>query len=129
MIDVEGIAWQYGRVLTVPMPDGLQGAYDLQTGTIYTSNQLSDDQRRCVLAHEISHARHRDLSCSAGGYSERRADREAAVLLIDPTEYASAEVVNDNEVWLARELSVMPYLIRAYRQLLHDKLNPVLAVL
>ena len=120
MIEVEQLAWQYGRVLTMPMSVGFQGAFDVETGTIYVSDQLSDIQRRCVLAHEISHAKHKDVRCRTNGYSERRADREAAQLLVNPLEYASAEIINDNLVWLARELGVMPYIIRAYRSLLDD---------
>lgn len=117
------MAARWARIVTVPMEHGVQGAYDADTDTIFVSDRLSDVQRRCVLAHEISHARHRDRGCVAPGSPvERRADREAACLLVNPGEYAMAERVCDNVWWLARELDVMPWIINAYRGMIHE--NP-----
>jgi Zn-dependent peptidase ImmA (M78 family) len=115
------MAARWARIVTVPMEHGVQGAYDADTGTILISDRLSDVQRRCVLAHEISHARHQDCGCVGSGSSvERRADREAACMLVNPGEYAVAERVCDNVWWLARELGVMPWIINAYREMLHE---------
>lgn len=120
-MDVESLALHWARVATVPMEHGVQGAYDADTDTILISSGLADVQRRCVLAHEVSHARHRDRGCVAPGSPvERRADREAARLLVDPGRYAMAERVCDNVWWLARELDVMPWIINAYRELVHE---------
>jgi Zn-dependent peptidase ImmA (M78 family) len=120
---VEEMAARWARIVTVPMEHGVQGAYDADMGMILVSDRLSDVQRRCVLAHEISHARHHDRGCVGPGSSvERRADREAACLLVNPGEYAAAERVCDNVWCLARELDVMPWIINAYRETLHE--NP-----
>jgi hypothetical protein len=43
-------------------------------------------------------------------------------MLVNPGEYAVAERVCDNVWWLARELGVMPWIINAYREMLHE--NP-----
>ncbi|MFT8359177.1 ImmA/IrrE family metallo-endopeptidase [Bifidobacterium aquikefiri] len=121
MIDVESLALPWARVVTLPMEAGIQGAFDRETSTIFLASNLSDMQRACVLAHEISHAKHRDHGCYGHrSPMERRADMDAARLLINPVEYATAELVCDNVVWLARELNVMPYIIRAYREWLHE---------
>jgi Zn-dependent peptidase ImmA (M78 family) len=118
---VEEMAARWARIVTVPMEHGVQGAYDADTDTILISSGLTDVQRRRVLAHEVSHARHRDRGCVAPGSPvERRADREAARLLVDPRGYAVAERVCDNVWWLARELDVMPWIINAYRELVHE---------
>ncbi|MFT8442216.1 MAG: ImmA/IrrE family metallo-endopeptidase [Bifidobacterium aquikefiri] len=121
MIDIESLAWTWARVVTLPMEVGIQGAFDRDTSTIFLADDLSDVQRSCVLAHEISHAKHRDHGCYGhGSPMERRADMDAARLLINPFEYAAAEVVCDNAIWLARELNVMPYIVHAYREWLYE---------
>ena len=113
-MDVESLALHGARVATVPMEHGVQGAYDADTGVILVSSGLTDVQRRCVLAHEISHARHRDRGCVAPGPPvERRADREAARPLADPGRYARAERGCGNGGWLAGEPDVMPWVIDA----------------
>jgi Zn-dependent peptidase ImmA (M78 family) len=121
MIDIESLAAHWARIVTLPMEHGVQGAYDKKAGAIYVADSLSDVQRRCVLAHELSHARHRDMSClPADSTMELRADMEAARLLISPAEYASAEAVCDGVWWLARELGVTVGMIVAYRHWLHE---------
>lgn len=90
-------------------------------GEIILSDKLSPVQRRCVLAHEISHAKHHDIGCKTDAYTEQRADVEAAKMLISQTDYVTAEILYGNdECAIARELSVMPWIIRAYKQWLHD---------
>ncbi|RYQ42435.1 hypothetical protein PG2000B_1128 [Bifidobacterium pseudolongum subsp. globosum] len=43
------------------------------------------------------------------------------MMLIDPLEYAYAEAVYEsNVVGMARELNVLPWVIMAYRERLHD---------
>jgi Zn-dependent peptidase ImmA (M78 family) len=121
MIDIESLASMWARVVTLPMEAGIQGAFDRETNTIYMASNLTDAQRRCVLAHEISHAKHRDHGCYGHTTAmERRADTDAARLLLNPLEYAAAEIVCDNAIWLAKELNVMPYIIHAYREWLCD---------
>ncbi|WP_180335287.1 ImmA/IrrE family metallo-endopeptidase [Bifidobacterium pseudolongum] len=82
---------------------------------------LNDVQRRCVLAHEISHARHRDAGCRCDRWSERRADMEASAMLISPLEFAYAEAVYEgNTIGMARELNVLPWAVVAFRERLRD---------
>lgn len=106
----------------------MQGLYLREPNLILLDHGLTSEQRRCVLAHEISHARHLDEGCRVDKWTERRADQEAALMLIDPMEYAYAEAVYEGNVMgMARELSVLPWVITAYRERLHD--DPNLAML
>lgn len=53
---------------------------------------------------------------------------EAAAMLISPLEFAYAETVYEGNIMvMARELNVLPWVISAYRERLHD--DPNLAVL
>lgn len=107
--------------------DGLQGVYIRRENLILLDSRLIGVQRRCVLAHEISHARHGDANFHADRWVERRANREAAAMLINPMEYAYAETVYEGNVMaIARELDVLPWVIHAYRERLHD--DPYLAI-
>lgn len=123
MIDVEAEARRWATVRDdIPLPSGVQGGYDARRNLIVLRDTLSPIQRRCVLAHEISHARHRDVGCKVDSAAERRADMDAARMLIDQADYIAAERVCDNDVWMARELGVMPWVIHAYRLWLHETL-------
>ena len=104
-----------------PLPHGMLGGWDDEHGVIYLSSRLSPVQRRCVLAHEISHARHRDVGCRADAWSERRADMDAARMLVSPVEYAMLERINDDPTWIAHESDLLTWVITAYRDLLHDR--------
>ena len=108
--------------------DGLQGLYVREKHLILLDTRLRGAQLRCVLAHEISHARHMDAGCHVDKWVERRADQEAAKMLIDPLEYAYAETIYEgNAMGMARELNVLPWVVQAYRERLHD--DPNLAIL
>lgn len=105
----------------------VQGLYLRESNLILLDCDLTSEQRRCVLAHEISHARHRDAGCRCDRWTERRADMEAAAMLISPLEFAYAETVYEgNTVGMARELNVLPWAVCAYREWLHD--NPYLVM-
>ena len=107
--------------------DGLQGLYLRKPNLILLDTRLRGVQLRCVLAHEISHARHMDAGCRVDKWVERRADQEAALMLIDPMEYAYAETVYEGNIMgMARELNVLPWVIAAYRERLHDDPHLVL---
>lgn len=98
-----------------------QGLYDVRTETIYIADNLTPTQYRCVLAHEVSHAKHRDRGGHVDRYTEQRADMEAARMLISQADYVTAEILYGNdECAIARELNVMPWIIRAYKNWLHD---------
>lgn len=104
----------------IPLPHGIQGGYDARLNLIVLSPDLSPTQRRCVLAHEISHARHHDVACRTDSATERRADMDAARMLIDTVDYMTAELVCDNDAWIAHELGVTIWIIHAYRMWLHE---------
>lgn len=107
--------------------DGMQGVYIRDKHLILLDSRLCGVQLRCVLAHEISHARHMDAGCRVDKWVERRADQEAAKMLIDPMEYAYAETIYEGNVMgMARELNVLPWVIEAYRERLHDDPHLVL---
>lgn len=121
-------ASQWAQVAEQSLPRGYEGFYAPGVDLIVLDSRLTPVQRRCVLAHEISHARHRDAGCHVDKWVERRADQEAALMLIDPMEYAYAETIYEGNVMgMARELNVLPWVIAAYRERLHD--DPNLAVL
>lgn len=126
--DLLAAAEQWAHVEDYPLPDGYEGIYIPDDDLILLNTQLSPIQRRCVLAHEISHAKHHDHSCHADQWTEQRADMDASALLINPVEYAMAEAVyGQNTHGIAVELGVMPWVVDAYRQRLHN--NPQLAIL
>ena len=74
MIDVETIARKWANVYELVLPADLEGGYDAANNRILISDRLTPIQRRCVLAHEISHARHHDVGCKCDSATERRAD-------------------------------------------------------
>lgn len=120
-------AAQICRLDEARLHNGMQGVYIRDKHLILLDTRLRGVQLRCVLAHEISHARHMDAGCRVDKWVERRADQEAAMMLVDPMEYAYAEAVYDGNVMgMARELNVLPWVIEAYRERLHD--NPNLVV-
>lgn len=111
------------HVASARLPGKLDGVYCLSTNTetIYIADDLTPTQYRCVLAHEISHAKHRDRGGHADRYTEQRADIEAARMLISQVEYQTAENIYDgDETLMAKEMNVMPWIIQAYKQWLHD---------
>ena len=120
-IDIEQEAKRYARIVIAPIQAGYQGLYDVRTETIYRADNLTPTQYRCVLAHEVSHAKHRDRGGHVDRYTEQRADMEAARMLISQADYVTAEILYGNdECAIARELNVMPWVIRAYKNWLHD---------
>ncbi|KFI65718.1 hypothetical protein BCUN_0213 [Bifidobacterium cuniculi] len=86
-------ASKWAHVDEAQLQPGKQGLWVPRFNLIILDEHLSPVQRRCVLAHEISHAKHRDMGCRCDRWTERRADMEASALLIDPLEYAFAESV------------------------------------
>lgn len=121
-------AARYCRIGEAKLRDGIQGVYVREKNLILLDTRLCGLQRRCVLAHEISHARHADGAGHEDKWVERRANQEAALMLIDPLEYAYAETIYEGNVMgMARELNVLPWVIMAYRERLHD--DPNLAIL
>lgn len=101
---------------------GRCGCYYEPTRLIIIDETLPDFARRCTLAHELAHARHHDRGCDPNGSkTERRARRETALRLINPTEYAIAEQMYEGDSYLiAQALDVTVQVIEDYKELLHD---------
>lgn len=111
------------RIYYRKLRNGLAGLYDPVGHLIVLDETLSDHQRRCTLAHELVHARYNDRGCGTtyGAKAERRARRLTALRLIDPIEYASAELAYDADPFLiAQTLGVTVQVVNDYRALLHD---------
>lgn len=79
---------------------------------IYFDMQLTPDERRVTIAHELGHA-HYGHRCDSMR-NERQADMYAANLLIDPAVYAAAEDVNPDQHHIAEELGVTVELIEFF---------------
>ena len=118
--DLNTMASRVAKLIITRLPANLQGAYDPTHNLILMSDRLTPVQYSCVLAHEISHARHHDHGCHTDKWTERRADIDAARLLINPDDYSAAEQICDNPHWIAQELNLMPWVIQAWRDHLHD---------
>src|SRR5690606_13237987 len=65
------------------------GYWSPDEGRIYFDFQLTPDERRVTIAHELGHA-HYGHRCDSMR-NDRQADLYAANLLIDPAAYAEAE--------------------------------------
>lgn len=78
---------------------------------------MSDEDTLCALAHELGHAFYGDPPGHAGMY-ERRADRFAARLLIDPAAYRAAEeIYGPYPTRLAAELGVTTHILTTWASL------------
>ncbi|KAE8127394.1 ImmA/IrrE family metallo-endopeptidase [Bifidobacterium tibiigranuli] len=115
------------RVEERPLGDDLCGFYYDAARIVIVDENMLDFQKRCTLCHELAHARFHDVGCGgvAGSKAERRARRQAALRLIDQTEYASAENLYDGDSYLmACELDVTVQVIEDYRGWLRDRPQP-----
>ena len=101
---------------------GRCGCYYEPNRLIIIDETLPGFARRCTLAHELAHARHHDRGCDPNGSkAERRARRETALRLINPTEYAIVEQMYEGDSYLiAQALDVTVQVIEDYKNWLHD---------
>lgn len=90
------------------------GCYDHANRRIYISFGLTPDEVCSTLAHELGHAYYGD-ECSTDA-AERRAQRYAAQLLINPHDYARAESVDASPWAIAEALGVTEEVVEAYQQ-------------
>ncbi len=111
------------RVEERRLPNGLCGFYYEPARLIVLDETMPDFQRRCTLCHELVHARYHDAGCGTpyGAKAERRARRQTALRLIDPVEYASAEMLCDGDAYrIACELDITLQVVKDYQDMLHD---------
>ena len=100
-------------VEAVPM-HGRNGLYDDDQRTIFLRSSLTAVEERSVLAHEVSHAEHRDRGIAQT--FEDRADQDAARRLITVDEYAAAEAeVGPDPAALAERLEVCRWVIESWQ--------------
>ncbi|KFI39824.1 hypothetical protein BACT_0525 [Bifidobacterium actinocoloniiforme DSM 22766] len=104
---------------------GLCGFYWDRERTIVIDDGMADWQKRCVLCHELSHARYHDAGCGTNcSKAERRARKETALRLISPLEYASAEAAYDGDAFLiASDLGVTVQVLNDYRMWLDNNVR------
>lgn len=100
------------------LPARVLGHYVHARGLIRLRAGMARHQARCVLAHELRHADHGDEWTS--DFVERRADREAARLLIDPHALADAAMIHARHIpAMARELRVTVKMLQVRLDHLH----------
>lgn len=99
------------------LPDGLWGCYDNENRVILIDRRLTYAAKRCTLVHELLHWRHGDTGCSNNSSKlERRARRETALTLVNPTELALLERMYEYESQIADELNVTTQVLEDYRR-------------
>ena len=111
------------HVASARLPGKLDGIYCLSTNTVLIDRRITSTRKRCALVHELVHWQHGDDTTHGcfGGRNERRCQRETAMLLINPTEYALAERMYDgNPYQMAAELNVTVQIVHDYMTLLHN---------
>lgn len=104
---------------------GRCGCYYEPTRLIIIDETMPDYQRRCTLVHELIHAKYHDRGCDPNGSkAERRARRETALRLINPTECAIAEQMYEGDSYLiAQALDVTVQVIEDYKNWLHENVT------
>ncbi|PZE89976.1 ImmA/IrrE family metallo-endopeptidase [Curtobacterium sp. MCBD17_008] len=95
------------------LPPGRLGAYYDDERLIVVRSNLTLALEAETLCHEYVHAKYRDRSCHPT--LEHRAQREAALMLIHPDDYARAERVNTSPLAIAQELGVTLHLVRVFQ--------------
>ncbi|NKS66799.1 ImmA/IrrE family metallo-endopeptidase [Rhodococcus hoagii] len=107
------------QVVEGELPGRRRGLYSHSRGLIVLREGLSYPRARSTLAHEIGHASYGHEPASdvvTQTKQERLADEWAAKTLINPVEYALAEVMYGTHIGLlANQLDVTPRLIRVWR--------------
>ena len=97
---------------------GPPGFYDHATRTISTRRGMSPAMYRSTLAHELAHAVYGDVPTAHGHFDqkqERRADRFAAKLLINPeTFHTDFAWCQGSIIELAEELEITQHLIKVH---------------
>lgn len=93
---------------------GIRGYWDPSQRLAVLSLGLDRPQLQEAAGHELGHAYFGD-DCSTPE-AERRADRRAALLLVDPDRYAAAELINPHPNFIAAELGQTAHIITVWRE-------------
>jgi hypothetical protein len=96
------------------LPPGRLGAYLDDERRILIRVGLTSSLERETLHHEYVHARYRDRASTPR--TERRAERESAVMLVDEGRYAEAERSGLTALGIARHLDVPLAVVRVYQR-------------
>ncbi len=102
------------KVHRAHLPDGHRGYYRHDDRIISVCLTLTPSEAREVLAHELGHAYY-GHACGSAKHEEQ-ADRRAALLLIDPDEYARAEREHPAVGAIADYLGIDSHLVLVWRQ-------------
>lgn len=114
--------WEVAQEAGIPvswanLPEGIDGLWASRIGVILLDKRLTERYARCVLAHELSHALHGDrddVSDLEHERHERRADREAAAMLIDPRHVERLRQSDLTMAQAAAELNVTEELLTVF---------------
>lgn len=102
-------------VYRIPL-DGLFGAWELDTRSIWVDRRLSDRYAAPVLAHELIHAHRRDPGCQPTRVEEW-IDERVARIYVDPAAYARAERIRGPYPGaIADELDLPQWVIEAWQR-------------
>lgn len=108
------------RVHERPLTNGLCGFYFDPARAIVIDEELCDFQKRCVLCHELCHARYRDTGAAHMTLKEEtRARKETALRLIDPESYKASELAYDGDLFqMASELNVTLQVVKDFQRII-----------
>jgi len=108
----------------------LRGYYDAPACTITLNSLCSIEQQRYALAHELGHAWYGHTSAGdlhTDTEAERLADEHAAGLLIQPAEFAAAELLRGPHPGaIAEELGVHQDVVEVYQRVLRRRPHRIL---
>jgi Zn-dependent peptidase ImmA (M78 family) len=90
------------------------GEYSEASQEIVVDLALTMPEMKWTLAHELAHAYYRH-TCSSPA-NERQADRRAARLLVDLTDYVMAESIDPHPEFIADELGVPRRAVRVFQR-------------
>ncbi len=96
------------------LPRDVSGYYEHSAKRIALDIRLTPQEHREVLAHELGHAFH-GHTCGTAAH-EQQADRRAALLLVDPDDYARAEREHPAVGAIAERLELDPHYVLVWRQ-------------
>lgn len=102
------------HVLFTPL--GVEGLYIDELGLILVDSRRPVSSQRATLAHEYVHAT-LGHDGPQEAHIEARVDRQAARLLVSPTEYVMAErLYGANVAAIADELNLPTWIVAAYQE-------------